>query len=147
MRGRGTAGLISGAMGIAMTDLFVSASAALMLVLAVLRPDPPVVTPIQADITAHCTESGGLPALAIPADPPILIESPADLAALPARLGLPPRLFYTLALAGGPGHPVSASCLTWATTDLVRALNTEIARPGYDGPPAIFSLGLLALDE
>ncbi|MGR3804780.1 hypothetical protein [Marinibacterium profundimaris] len=136
----------SGAIGIALTDLFVSASAALMLVLAVLRPDPPVTTPLQADITAHCTETGGLPALEIPGDPPILVESPADLAALPARLDLPPRMFYALALAGGPGRTVPASCLAWASADLVRALNRQVASPGYDGPPAIFSLGPLALD-
>ena len=91
MRGRGTAGRISGAMGSAMTDLFVSASAALMLVLAVLRPDPPVVTPIQADITAHCTESGGLPALTIPADPPILIERPIAFSTGRAVIGRPPE--------------------------------------------------------
>ncbi|MBB95901.1 MAG: hypothetical protein CML68_15070 [Rhodobacteraceae bacterium] len=133
-------------MGIAMTDLFVSASAALMLVLAVLRPDPPVTTPLQADITAHCTETGGRPALVVPGDTPVILQGPADLAALPARLGLPPRLFYALALAGGPGHPIPASCLSWAATDLVRALNTQVARPDYAGPPAIFSLAPIAVD-
>lgn len=133
-----------GAMGIAMTDLFVSASAALMLVLAVLRPDPPVTPPIQADITAYCTETGGHPALLVEGDRPLLLESPEDLAALPARLDLVPRLFYSIAIAGDANHPIPASCLAWASTDLVRALNADVARPGYAGPPAIFSLGPLA---
>lgn len=136
-----------GAMGIAMTDLFVSASAALMLVLAVLRPDPPVTPPIQADITAWCTETGGRPALRVDTDRVILLETPEDLAALPARLDLPPRLFYSLAIAGDADNPIPATCLAWASADLVRALNADVARPGYAGPPAIFSLGPLAVAQ
>ncbi|WP_428925337.1 hypothetical protein [Marinibacterium sp. SX1] len=128
-----------------MTDLFISASAALMLVLAVLRPDPPVAPPIQADITAWCTTAGQRPALLVETDPPILVQGPADLAALPGRMGLDPRLFYTLALAGSPDRPLPASCLAWATRDLVRALNADIARPDHTGPAAIFSLAPLAI--
>ncbi|MEM8729471.1 MAG: hypothetical protein AAGF79_06085 [Pseudomonadota bacterium] len=135
----------SGALGIAMTDLFVSAAAALMLVLAVLRPDPPVHTPVQADITAICIEQGERPALQVMADPPVILATPQDLAALPEALGLPPRLFYGLAIAGGPGQPISTACLSWASRDLVRALNADVARPDYTGPPAIFSLAPLAL--
>ena len=136
-----------GALGLAMTDLFVSASAALMLVLAVLRPDPPVTVPLQADITAFCTEIGGRPALIVDGPPSVTLTAPDDLAALPGRLGLPLRLFYSIALAGAPGRPLPAACLSWATTDLVRAHNATVARPDYAGPPAIFSLGPLALTE
>lgn len=45
--------------GIVMTDLFISATAALLLVLAVARPSPPVALPVQADLSVTCVRTTG----------------------------------------------------------------------------------------
>lgn len=121
-------------LGIVMTDLFISASAALLMVIAVLRTTPPIPVPIQADIVATCP-----PAAILSAREPVMsmrpggregatikVGGPGDLASLPADLGLRPRLFYSIGVIAGEGAPLSAACLRWAQDSLVRTYNRKI---------------------
>lgn len=145
-----------------MTDLFVSAAAALMMILAISRPTPDIPLPIQADMFGTCpeastilTEAGDRPALSVTraTQPgtvdPVLVPTPEDLWTLPARLGLQPRLFYTIALIEGPA-PVTAACADWALNQLVRTANTKADISGTGkptSPPPIFGLELATRHE
>lgn len=139
------------AAGIVMTDLFVSATAVLLLVLAVVQPTPPVQLPIQADLVARCLEAGqgsgaqlALSAGTDPTGPGVLITDPADLVGTPARLGLPPRLFYTIAVVGTQARPVTAACLSLVERDFVRAHNDSLIRADRrsGAPRAIFAVAV-----
>jgi hypothetical protein len=141
-----------------MTDLFVSAAAALMMILAITRPTPDIPLPIQADFIATCpgpamivTDSGDRPALSVTdadastANAHVLVASPEDLWALPARFGMEPRLFYTIALTSGD-EALTAACANWALNDLVRTANMNAdtaSNPGATNAPAIFGLELV----
>ncbi len=144
-----------------MTDLFVSAAAALMIILAIARPTPDIPLPIQADLLATCPDAAAFlseaaaPALSVTlaeqsgSVDPVLVPTPEDLWALPARLGLQPRLFYTVALVGGQ-HPVTAACADWALNDLVRTANSNagnVAASHPVSPPAIFGLEIASQRE
>lgn len=134
--------------GIVMTDLFVSATAALLLVLAVLQPIPPIRLPIQADLIARCPDGDPAPATPLalvagsdPDGPSVSALGPTELGAAPVRLGLPARLFYTIAVEGTAGGPVSAACLDWITRDFVRAYNGALAEADrLTQPRAIFAV-------
>ena len=136
-----------------MTDLFISATAALLLVLAVMQPTPPVPIPIQSDLLVRCPEPDAaekwplaLYAAANPEAPPLLVDRPADLGLAPARLGLPPRLFYTIALQQPIDSPVSAGCLSFVVRDLVRRYNRSLTESDRDSvhQRAIFSIAVAA---
>jgi hypothetical protein len=129
--------------GVAVTDIFICASAALLVALALSRNTPEVPVPIQADIVATCppadaVEAGGARlALRAPkgAATPVPVGSPADLAAAPDALGLPPRLYYTLAVTAGEGAPLSAACLRWVQDGLVRRYNARVGTLTARGAP------------
>lgn len=146
-----------GGFGIVITDLFVSATAVLLLVLAVARPTPPQALPIQADLLAGCSPSsvtgsesetpiavfhanGGnsSPGEGIP------VKSAEEMSLVPGLLGLPARLFYSIAIVGQPDAPVTADCLERVSRQLVRAHNEAltIGATGADAPRPIFAVSL-----
>jgi len=136
--------------GLAMTDLFISGAAALLCMLAVMRQTPDVPLPIQADIRAACPsvaaiEAGNtglvlMPTGREPSGNPVMVRAPEDLAAAPATLGLPPRLFYTIALTPGE-TPLTATCLDWVQGDLIRPYNEDFGRnPSRDAARPVFGL-------
>jgi hypothetical protein len=132
-----------GNVSIAMTDLFLSATAALLIVLAVLRPTPPVTLPIQADLVARCTlETNGVEVFDPRQTdrPAILIDRTRALSSVPERLGLAPKLFYTIALSDPQG--VSADCAQTVLNGYVRAHNEAVQslNPGTKASRAIFTL-------
>lgn len=126
-----------GGFGIVMTDIFVAATAALLLTLAVARPEPPVSRPVQADLVVLCprVEQGDFVLLAADtakkARPPMVaVTNPADLARAVEKLGLPPRMFYTIALAASPARPMQAECLRTFQRKIVDKHNQGVTRPG-----------------
>lgn len=143
--------------GLVMTDLFVSAAAALMMIIAITKPSPDIPLPIQADLIATCpsamqllSEASEQAALSVlPATPaegidPFLAKTPEDLWDLPEAFGLFPQLFYTIALVDGV-EPVTAACADWVLNDLVRSANGNADASGTkDGPglAPIFGLEL-----
>lgn len=139
-------------LNIAATDLFISATAALLVVLAVLRPMPPVDLPTQADLVGHCTMDAearpvaltlGVPEREV-APPHIEVHNPAELAQAPRTLGLAPRLFYVIALVPDAGGRLASDCLRWVRDDLVRPHNSRmsLSEPANSalGTRAIFTL-------
>ena len=139
-------------LNIAATDLFISATAALLVVLAVLRPTPPVELPIQADLEGYCTLDVearpvtlvlGVPGHAVDAAP-LSVREPAELAQAPTLLDLAPGLFYMIALVPGRDGRLLSDCLTWVRDDLVRAHNASMLQPELSstaaGTRAIFTL-------
>jgi hypothetical protein len=145
-----------------MTDLFVSASAALMMVLAISRPTPDVPLPIQADLIATCPSASTIlssdteqPALHVfPSNAPtdmdrVSASDPESLWGLPQFFDLPPRLFYTIALKDG-AEPVTSACANWALNDIVRAANKAAdtrSEQFETRPPPIFGLEVAARAE
>lgn len=126
---------IAGGLGIVMTDLFLSATAALLVVLAVANPTPPVPMPIQADLVATCPERNGgvvghfiLRSAAEPDGPTAVVSKPEDLSEAVSVAGLQAALFYSVALIPRVGTPVSAACLSRFTTDIIRAHNSGLSR-------------------
>jgi hypothetical protein len=134
-----------------MTDLFVSAGATLLIVLAVTREVPEDVLPVQADLVATCPPSediargdgtllvraGGASETA----QPIPVEGVAQMAVLPAALGMPARTFYTITLTSDAA-PVTAACLDWVQEDLVRAHNAALASDiPRGGARPVYALG------
>ena len=126
--------------GIVMTDLFISATAALLLCLAVSRPTPVVPLPIQADLVLVCPVLNYAKApfvMSRASDPngiSVEVGSPEDLAKAPKALELPPSLFRTIAVMATAQRPVSATCLRRLTDDVVRVHNSRLATtPATDG--------------
>lgn len=131
-----------------MTDLFVSATASLLVVLTLVRPTPPLPMPIQADLLAFCPPDPKgtivFVAAARPAGPRFAVAQPDDLAAAPARLGLKPALLYAVAVTSESGAGVDAACFARVRDDLVRARNSTVAAADRKaaGPRAIFAAAL-----
>lgn len=148
--------------GIVMTDLFVSAAAALMMILAITRPTPDIPLPVQADFLATClqatqaaTDEAGLYTLSLTPNhaeseiQPVIADAPGDLWTLPDRFGEPPRLFYTIALVDG-AEPVTGACADWALNDLVRTANSNadsFEANGTSAPPPIYGLKMATREE
>jgi len=136
--------------GIVMTDLFISATAALLLCLAVSRTTPDIPLPVQADLIALCptpNSPDGTPYIvALASDPAGIsakVGSPEDLAAVPRLLGLPPALFRTIAVMATSASPVSATCVRRLTEDIVKPHNDQLAtEPAAAGSSrAVFAVG------
>lgn len=119
--------------GIVMSDLFISATAALLIVLALAQPFKPRELPIQADLIAHC------PADETPQDqysiavqsatqpePHVSVSEATDLGTLPGALLLQPRLFYSVALVEAKGHPLTPTCLKWVQQKLIKPWNKAL---------------------
>lgn len=117
--------------GIVMTDVFVSATAALLMVLAVARPSPPTPLPIQAEITVSCETSNQgdfvfetWPTHIFDADRrPIM--SPQDFAFAVRKMALPPALLYKVVVVGTETSGLSAGCLQALKTDIIWPLNQD----------------------
>ena len=133
-----------GGFGIVMTDLFISSTAALLIVLAVSKPTPINALPIQADLVATCHRSVASDSEwyavfraghdAARDDEGIVVKTPQEMAEAPTQLGLQARLFYSVALAIGAHEQAFGECLHWFTYDLVRAHNTSLSEPRNGGP-------------
>ena len=136
--------------GIVMTDLFISATAALLLCLAVSRTTPDVPLPVQADLILSCPAPGAPKAtpfqVALASDPDgpkVSVGTPDELAAVPGGLGLPPAMFRTIAVRATEAAPVSATCLRRLTEDIVRPHNSNLATkpPAVGLSHAVFAVG------
>jgi len=133
-----------------MTDVFVSATAALLLCLAVSRTTPDVPLPVQADLILTCPAPDALKTtpfqVALASDPDGLTApagNPDELAAVPRVLGLPPSLFRTIAVRATEAAPVSVTCLRRLSEDVVRPHNARLAtKPPATGlSHAVFAVG------
>ena len=144
-----------GRFGIVITDLFVCATAALLIVLAVAGPTPPQYLPIQADLSARCLPApaaqdvesnrtalffdglnNSAPGTGVP------VKSFKEMKHVPSLVGLPPQLFYSIAVVRASDDPVSVECLGWIRRDLVRAHNKMLANQDRmeNSPRPIFSV-------
>ncbi|MEL6958744.1 MAG: hypothetical protein AAGL89_07325 [Pseudomonadota bacterium] len=127
--------------GIVMTDLFISATAALLLVLAVARPSPPVALPVQADLSVTCvpTDAGSVAFQVSPFEPKGAeasielvhdIETPSDFVRAVHDLSPETRLLLKVALSvahttDGSQHASGLTCLRVFQQDFMRPLNRE----------------------
>jgi hypothetical protein len=138
---------ISAGFGIVMTDLFISATAALLMVLAVMRNHPPTPVPLQADILARCENGEGAnPVLVMSkqgGDARFTIGKPEDLGAVPALLGLPARMIYMISLESGPDTPLATQCLRWAKFGIVKSWN-DLLRDTPEDAPASHAIFMIA---
>ena len=143
--------IVSQASALAMADLFISATAALLMVLAVSQPFEPLPLPIQADLLASCPENkdgAGKSAVIRPwgetAGEPREVRIAADLANAPAALGLPPKSYYLLAVVPGADGVIAGRCFSFVANDLVGRSNTgldKLAR-NHDAPRSVFVISL-----
>ena len=142
--GAGT-GLQGAGLTLVMTDLFISAAGALVIVLALARTDAPRPVPVQADLVALCPDPpGGALRLTTPerlsrdgagADGPAIGDA-AGLRAGVERL-LPPSLFVTLALVDLPARPVTPACLARTRGDILRPYALALQVPDAAVAPAV----------
>lgn len=113
-------------LGIVMTDLFVSATAALMIVLSLLQTNPIARLPVQADLFARCSDENLTLALTdVKRTRIVLVEKAADLLKIPVELELPPQLHYSVAFQPGP-NGLFANCLEHATRRIFGVYNSEL---------------------
>jgi hypothetical protein len=134
--------------GLVMTDLFVSATAALLIVLAVARPSAPVPTPVQADVIATCkTEDEGNMTFEVSTperelEATFQLGTAEEFAQSVQMMNLTPSLFYTVAILPLPEQPVSVQCITEFTGRIVREHNRAVSNPDFSelGNRAIFSV-------
>lgn len=134
--------------GIVMSDLFISATAALLIVLALAQPYKPKEVPIQADLVAYCppldTPRPEYRILIHSANEPeaaVSLHKSEELGGLPSGLLLEPRLFYSIALVEKKGHPLTPTCLKWVQQNLINPWNRSLQEkpPVQEGSRAVFS--------
>ncbi|MGF1528132.1 MAG: hypothetical protein ACFCBW_15245 [Candidatus Competibacterales bacterium] len=144
-----------------MTDLFVSASAALLMVIVLSHPDTPLPLPVQTDLIALCPAPPGahapftlFPASALKpkAEGGVELVGPgvafADVEGLALALGstvAPVELFFTLGLTGAPGRPLPPECLRRLKQGIVSPYNDrtaegDFALGGAEARPALRSV-------
>lgn len=142
------------AAGMAATDVFLAATAALLLVLAVSAPNRPLRLPIQADLLAMCDAFSVPPVLVLrgaqpPEDgaawPEIELKSPSDLVDAPAQLGLDARLQYAVALIPDADGVLPMTCVVFLRNDLIRTHNASLSQPDGRGP--VYTLSVVANPE
>ena len=134
--------------GLVMTDLFVSATAALLIVLAVARTSPPVPLPVQADVIATCiTNEDGTTFFEVsksegPPEMSYQAQSSAEFAQSVVLLNLTPALFHTVAILPQVDRPLSAECISEFTVRIVREHNraASTAEFSQDAARTIFSV-------
>lgn len=146
---------------IVMTDLFLSATAVLLVVIALSEPDQPSDVPIQADLVALCPATvtpAGVPQLLAVRDLSRLEVGPAEevnrvpisvhedlpeaLAALAdnGAPGVEGAALLRIALVDFPGHPMTAPCFRVLAVDVVEAYNRWLQ--GLDEKPGLPALSL-----
>ncbi len=129
---------------VVVTDLFVSATATLLVVLALAKKQTPQSIPVQADLVAICPSKADGPfymttaALALKNGGPDsgrLVGRAKDLELLANLPGLFPAMLHIVALSGTISSPINAECLVRFRRDIVAAHNDELARtadqPGF----------------
>ena len=140
----------TGGIGIAMTDLFISAAAALLLVLAILKPQPPTPLPIQSNAFVYCpvAEQTVAPSYRLQNTPDGTdefadITDPDMLHDALTAIGITGQLMVTLSIVGAPERPLTGTCLRDFTINFVRKANTATsALRGEDAtqrPPILSS--------
>ncbi|MBL3560416.1 hypothetical protein [Rhodovulum sulfidophilum] len=118
-------GLLSGTFGLVLTDLFLAATATILMLLAVLREAPDIPIPIQADLQMSCVVDGGFVLSRLDRDDPMIsVTEAAQLGPAVAALDIRPRLFQTVALVPGPDG-LSANCLAQAQK-IIRSWNASL---------------------
>lgn len=128
---------------IAMTDLFVSATATLMVVLILSQTERPTPLPVQADLVAFCPTEEGEAFAVVPVSAVIVgadrlrtsmvdtlaLSDATGLAAVLAKIaGAEPRSFYSIGLAGTAGRPVTAACISRLQNTIVRMHNQAVGK-------------------
>nr|VFJ90503.1 MAG: hypothetical protein BECKH772A_GA0070896_100229 [Candidatus Kentron sp. H]VFJ91680.1 MAG: hypothetical protein BECKH772B_GA0070898_100209 [Candidatus Kentron sp. H]VFJ98293.1 MAG: hypothetical protein BECKH772C_GA0070978_100209 [Candidatus Kentron sp. H] len=125
-----------GVLMLAMTDLFVSATATLLVVLTLASPDSPTPLLVQADLVMLCSEpdAGSAEFALFPASavafrkeagtlrPGTTIHTVSDqtgMARAVAAMELPAKPMLTVALAPAPDRPLTATCFATATMRLL----------------------------
>ena len=146
-----------GGFGVAITDLFISCAAALMLVLAVVSRERPAPVPIQADILAFCLpDPSGIslqaveaPALrAMPDGRNLEVAGreailPADEIFGPGRTAGSRKLLNIVALAATTAAPLTAECNLLASRFVAshnRTLTQDGGRDDADSGRRVLSL-------
>jgi hypothetical protein len=131
-----------GALMLAMTDLFVSATATLLVVLALASPYPPKPFPVQADLVMLCPESGSatkefvlFPASAVtfrekggtlrPVTTIHFVRNHRELSRIVSAMKLPAKHMLTIALAPSTGRPLTANCFATVSRQLVSRYNHQ----------------------
>lgn len=131
-----------------MTDVFVSATAALLMVLAVARPSPPTPLPIQADITVSC-ETSEQREYIFQAWPTHILDAvrhtiliPEDFAIAVQQMNLPKALLYRVVVIGTNTSGLPAGCLQAFKTAVIWPLNEDpvFSRESENFRTAIFSV-------
>ena len=118
-------GLLSGALGLVLTDLFIAATATILMLLAVLRETPDIPIMIQADLRMTCVAGGGFMLSRLDRDDTVIsVTGAAQLGPAIASLDIRPRLFQTVALVPGPDG-LAANCLAQAQ-EIVRSWNASL---------------------
>ena len=148
--------------GIVMTDLFLSATAALLVVLALANEIPATKIPIQADLISYCVTNETMHGdfelrLGKTLEGPFsyVVRTPKDLALAPVALGLPPRLYYTLALmssnvAGDSSKKTFlADCAAWADRKIISKWNRNLnfTERGDTVHRAVFGIALATISD
>lgn len=134
LRPRHGAGLM-----LVMTDLFVSASATLLVILSLAKNKVPDFLPVQADLVALCPEKAGgafrlmtaVQAAEVqtgtrPFPLGVPVRDANDLRRLAELPGLFPALLHVVALAGSASTPLDAACLIRFRREIITAQNNAL---------------------
>lgn len=143
--------------GIAMTDLFLSASAALIVALALSSNTPVRTTPVQADLLFLCPsvnqeerryvmfqgesiETGKEGDLTIGKSDFSYFGNMHEFNQALSASSLVPRLFHVAALANSDSHPLTTTCVK-TLTKLVRSNNKRGKHTGMDEGSSVTFFG------
>ena len=140
----------------AMTDLFISATAALLIVLAVSQPHEPQPLPVQADIIAFCpvepAENDANTTLSVmfqpaaqPGTEPREVTRFAEMAGLPEALGLDPQPYYSIAVVPDSDGRLTGACFGQVSQGFAREHNAALDQLERNDPMprAIFVVSLV----
>lgn len=132
---------------IVFSDLFISATATLLLTLAVLNDHPDDPVPPQADLIARCANDGlALMLRGAGDDAPVhRVAQATDLGRAAAVLRAPARLFQSIALVSAD-RVLPVECLDRALR-LVRDWNIAADEVATDVAPVIYGLSPVTAPE
>jgi hypothetical protein len=119
-------GFLPGALGIVLSDIFLTATAAILVLLVVLQDRPIVPVPIQADIVMSCLQDERY-ALAIPGQtdtPPRIVSDLQDIGPVVLAIAPSPRIIQSVALVPGQ-NGLSVPCID-AVQRAVRRWNLSL---------------------
>jgi len=135
-------GLLSGSLGVVLSDLFLASTSAILMLLVVLRDTPDIPVPIQADILLACLPNGEF-LLSLPNvdDASQSLSGLQELGSAVLALSPSPRLFQSVALVPG-SDGLSATCLNHAEK-AVRRWNSSLGESARGANAVV--LGLVAM--